>query len=153
METKARKKGEAFSMEAEVLRSAREKLEDSSTGETGIREAYAFLCDEYEKLLDEVKFLTKISDKLEAKLNAANEKLQQANQGLASEVESTRTEKDVVLQRNKKLYEEKTKLDYKMNRFQFTLLIIMAILVIVLIMAGYWLITDQNPFHEGLKKK
>jgi len=77
------KKAEGFAMEQEVLRQARETLERENVSIEVLRESYSGLCEEYEKLLDETKFLTKVSDKLEAKLSAANDKLADYNKELA----------------------------------------------------------------------
>ena len=139
MELKSKKKGEAFQAEINTLNSAREVLErGEAVPATELRTAYQSIVEEYEKLLDEVKFLTKVSDKLEAKLNSTNEQLKSYNAALATEAETAKAQKDKVLEKNKQLYQEKTDLDFKMNRFQMTLIILIVILVVVVIILLYW---------------
>ncbi len=147
MDLKSKKKGDAFQAESNALNTAREVLERGDSVAPGeLNTAYRTLVEEYEKLLDEVKFLTKVSDKLEAKLNSTNEQLKQYNESLAQEAETAKASKDKVLEKNKQLYQEKSELDYKMNRFQMTLIILIVILVVVVIILLYWaFIKPQLP--------
>jgi len=146
MELKSKKKGDAFQVETASLTAARETLERVGVPESELREAYTKLVEDYEKLLDEVKFLTKVSDKLESKLNASNEQLKQYNAPLSNEAESAKAQKDKVLEKNKQLYQEKSELDFKMNRFQLTLIVLIVILFVVVIILLYWaFIKPQMP--------
>ncbi len=139
MELKSKKKGEAFQSEINTLNAAREVLERGEVvPQAELVSAYKNIVEEYEKLLDEVKFLTKVSDKLEAKLNSTNEQLKTYNATLATEAETAKAQKDKVLEKNKQLFQEKTDLDFKMNRFQMTLIILIVILVVVVIILLYW---------------
>jgi uncharacterized protein (DUF3084 family) len=139
MELKSKKKAEAFSNEITVLTNARQTLEASGVSEQDLRTAYTTLCDEYEKLLDEAKFLTKVSDKLESKLNASLEKLKTFNAELTTEAEVAKNQKEKVMEKNKQLYQEKSELDFRMNRFQLILIVLIVILFVVLLIMAYWL--------------
>jgi len=102
----SKKKSEAFEAETQILVKARETLEKSSDDADALRQAYASICDEYERLLEEARFLTKVSDKLEVKLNKANEQLEAHNKQLSSEKELVENEMGRALKTNKKLREE-----------------------------------------------
>lgn len=70
-----KRQSEAFPNEVETLKAARENATNPNLTTEEVQRAFNNLCDEYEKLLEETRFLTKTADKLEMKLNAANEKL------------------------------------------------------------------------------
>lgn len=139
MELKSKKKPEAFQQESDSLEAARQLLDRPVVPEAEMRTAYAQLLDEYGKLLDEAKFLTKVSDKLESKLNATNEQLRVYNEALASEAETAKVQKDKVLEKNKQLYLEKSDLDTRVNKFQLTLIILIVVLFVIIILLIYWL--------------
>ncbi|MBX3102852.1 MAG: hypothetical protein KF690_10115 [Bacteroidetes bacterium] len=129
-------KAEAFQLETEVLEKAKAVLASGATPEQ-IKAEFANLTEQYEKLLDEAKFLTKISDKLEAKLNASNEKLQEYNKELAHEAESAKVQTEKVLKKNKKLFEEKTESESSKNKLQMTMTILIGMLFIVILLFFY----------------
>lgn len=139
MELKSKKKAEAFSEENAMLTAARATLEKTAVSDAEWRTAYSMLCDGYEKLLDEAKFLTKVSDKLENKLNASLEQLKVFNAELSNEAETAKNQKEKVLEKNKQLYQEKSELDFRMNRFQLILIVLIVILFVVLLIMAYWL--------------
>jgi uncharacterized membrane protein len=129
----SKKKSEAFEAETQILVKARETLEKNSEDMDVLRKAYASICDEYERLLEEARFLTKVSDKLEIKLNKANEQLEAHNRQLSTEKELVETEMGKALKTNKKLREEKTGLDESRNRLQMILIIIIAVLLVIFV--------------------
>lgn len=129
----SKKKSEAFEAETQILVKARETLEKSGDDAEVLRKAYASICDEYERLLEEARFLTKVSDKLEIKLNKANEQLEAHNRQLSTEKEMVETEMGKALKTNKKLREEKTGLDESRNKLQMTLIIIIAVLLVIFV--------------------
>lgn len=131
-------KQDAFTTEAEVLSVARQKIADSSLSPEQVLEAFTVLADDYERVLEEVKFLTKVSDKLEAKVNAQNEKLQEFNKMLAKEAEESKTVAKKTLQQNKKLSQDKTELDKQVGNTQMVLIVVIAILVVVILVFVYW---------------
>lgn len=149
MELKSKKKADAFAVESEFLSNARTKVETIASVDE-LKEEYKKVLDEYERLLEESKFLTKVSDKLESKLNTANEQLRKFNDELSNEAEIAKTQKDKVLEKNKQLYQEKSELDFRMNRFQLTLIILIAVLVvIILILVYYFYFKDKLlPSHQ-----
>lgn len=137
MELKSKKKADAFAVESDFLTSSRAKIDGLGTTEE-LREALRHSLDEYERLLEESKFLTKVSDKLESKLNTANEQLKKFNEELSTEAEIAKNQKDKVLEKNKQLYQEKSELDFRMNRFQLTLIVLIALLVVVILILVYY---------------
>ncbi|MCS7073109.1 MAG: hypothetical protein NZ108_01440 [Bacteroidia bacterium] len=148
METK--KKGQdAFSAEMAVLSKARELITSENLTPDEIKAAYVNLCEEYEKLLDEAKFLTKISDKLESKLNATNEKLKQYNAEISQEAEEVKSKNEKILEKNKQLYQEKSELDFKMNKFQLTLTVLLALLVVSVLFIIYYIVF-KKPAAGGV---
>ena len=149
----SKKKQDAFSAEQEVLRVAQEKANDPSASIDDIRTGFSRLCEEYDKLLEETKFLTKVSDKLEGKLNRANEELQKNNLQLSSEVEIKSTEIDKTLQSNKQLRRQKSELDEKQNQLQMTLIIIIAVLLVVMVIFIWLLFKFKEESDPALKAK
>lgn len=147
----SKKRGDAFSAEQEVLKVAQEKVNDTSASIDDIRLAFSRLCEEYEKLLEETKFITKVSDKLEAKLNRANEELQKNNLELSTDLEIKSTEIDKTLQSNKQLRKQKSELDQKQNQLQMTLIIIIAILLVVMVIF-IWLLFKFKEESDIAKK-
>jgi predicted nuclease with TOPRIM domain len=131
-------KQDAFTTEAEVLNVARQKIADANLTPEQVREAFTTLADDYERVLEEVKFLTKVSDKLEAKVNAQNEKLQEFNKMLAKEAEDSKTVAQKTLQQNKKLSQAKTELDKQVGNTQMVLIVVIAALVVVILVFVYW---------------
>ena len=129
----SKKKSEAFEAETQILVKARETLEKNSEDTDVLRKAYASICDEYERLLEEARFLTKVSDKLEVKLNKANEQLEAHNRQLSTEKEMVETERGKALNSNKKLREEKTGLDESRTKLHMILIIIIAILLVIFV--------------------
>lgn len=134
----SKKTSDAFQNEAEILRRAKEKLEDPSTPIDSLREGFSQICGEYEKLLDEAKFITKVSDKLEAKLNEANEKLKVNLKEVSTEAESVKMEKDKIAKRNQRLSQEKSEAEMLRNKLQLVMTILIALLVVVVILFIYY---------------
>ena len=67
--------------EDKTLREARQLIQDNESSGVVSLEKYQLLAKEYETLLGEIKFITKISDRLQNKLNGINENLlEQTNQ-------------------------------------------------------------------------
>jgi uncharacterized phage infection (PIP) family protein YhgE len=129
----AKEKSETFVVETEVLNKAKEVLNQDELSKDDLYKEFENLCNEYGKLLDEAKFLTKISDKLENKLNAANDKLRDYNEALAQEADTAKTEREKALQKSKQLSREKSEADTQLNKQQILLVILIALLAINLI--------------------
>ncbi|MCS6904380.1 MAG: hypothetical protein RML72_11045 [Bacteroidia bacterium] len=140
----SRRESEAFPHETEVLRVARETAQNPNLTMDEIQKAFNTLCDEYEKLLEETRFLTKTADKLEMKLNAANEKLKAEKNYFATEAEINRVEKEKALHKNKQLFQEKTEAVTSVNKLQTTLSIIIVVLLVLLITLGYYAFHPQK---------
>jgi ABC-type Na+ efflux pump permease subunit len=136
-------KGESFSIEAEVLEKARNVVErGDAVSEADIREAFSKLVEEYGKLLDEARFLTKISDKLETKLNKANEELKVFNEALANEAEKERFEKERAVNRSKKLITEKTETEKRSEKIQMLMIILIALFLVTVVTLVYLFVFD-----------
>ncbi len=143
MDIKAKKKEEAFGVETSVLNNARELL-NKEVGPDEMKTGYASICDEYEKLLDEVKFLTKVSDKLESKLNTTLEQLKVANSHLEEDKMKEKNQKEKAMEKNRQLFQEKSELDFKMNRFQLVLIVMIVALFVILLIMAYYLFIKPN---------
>ena len=143
----AKKSSDTFVNEAQTLERTRQVLNDPSVDKDKLQDHLKNLCDEYEKLLEEARFITKVSDKLEAKLNVANEKLKANLDTATSENENIKMEREKVLRKNQKLSKEKTEAEVLRNKLQMTMTILIALLVVVVIMASYWLFLEEllNP--------
>lgn len=141
----SKKKGDTFAAENEFLAAAREKLENGSISEEQLKSSYAEICEKYEELLQEARFLTRVSDKLEKKLSVANDKLKQENTGLTHQTEQIKSEMGKALKTNKQLSKEKSALDESQNKLQMTLIFIIAAMLIVMVTMGwFWYETAQE---------
>lgn len=69
------KKQDVFRNEMQILEELKKVLNQGDVSNELFREKYQILCDKYERLLGEAKFLTSVSDRLQSKLNVANETL------------------------------------------------------------------------------
>lgn len=136
-------------MEGAVLDNAKSVLETNTGDFDKLKSEYTTLVEEYEKLLDEARFLTKISDKLEAKLNASNEKLQQFNKELAHEAEHAKQETETVLKKNRKLFEQKTQSETSKNKLQLTLTVMIGLLVVVILLFVYQFLGCKLGLKQG----
>jgi hypothetical protein len=74
------KEDAAYQKEKEILNHYSQLSQSSELGVTELKNAIKELTDHYEKLLDEVKLLTNVGDKLQRKLRAANIKLKEQQQ-------------------------------------------------------------------------
>lgn len=141
----SKKKGDTFAAESEFLAAARQKIESNTLTEEQLKSSYAEICEKYEELLQEARFLTRVSDKLEKKLSVANDKLQQENTGLTHQTEQIKSEMGKALKTNKKLSQEKTQLDESQNKLQMTLIFIIAGMLIVMVTMGwFWFQTAEE---------
>ncbi len=75
-------KRQLFEKEIEVLRFNREFAENKELDIDSIRNKYLSFCEHYEELLDQSKLITKVSDKLQNKLNTAHNNLATKNNEL-----------------------------------------------------------------------
>lgn len=135
----AKTKTDAFADALQTLNKSREILASEHTHEE-LKEAFKFLCDEYEKLIGEAQFLTKVSDKLEAKLNKTNEQLRLYNLELAHEAEDAKQLSEKISKQNKSLFEEKKSLDSKVNTFQQFLIITIGFLLALVLLLLYYVV-------------
>ena len=71
-----------YQRELENLEQAKRFLKRSEYSKMDIQLEYKKLVENYEELIDQVKIITKISDRLQNKLNRTNEKLEETNQKL-----------------------------------------------------------------------
>ncbi len=139
----AKTKTDAFADALQTLNKSREILENHQTPEE-LKDAFRFLCDEYEKLIGEAQFLTKVSDKLEAKLNKTNEQLRLYNQELAHEAEDAKSLSEKMSIQNKSLFEEKKNLDSKVNTFQQFLIVLVAFLLALVLLLLYYVVFQTS---------
>lgn len=87
MDNSSRKRN-LFSQEASVLKQAQSVLEKDGTSPSDIREELENLCRSYEELLDQSKLITKVSDRLQKKINKSNEDLEIKNIELQDTLDS-----------------------------------------------------------------
>ena len=79
---KKKAKSDVFGKELSFLERAKRLLqaEGEVVTQEELKSEYSFLCQKYERLINEAKLLTSISDRLHAKLNIANEKLKRQSE-------------------------------------------------------------------------
>lgn len=75
-------KDNIYQRELENLEQAKGFLKRPDYSKMDIQLEYKKLVENYEELIDQVKIITKISDRLQSKLNKTNEKLELTNQEL-----------------------------------------------------------------------
>lgn len=85
---KGKRKKNLFSQEQSVLIEAQQVLEKENGTPQEIKEGLKTLCDSYEELLDQSKLITKVSDRLQKKINKANEELEFKNIELQDTLEA-----------------------------------------------------------------
>ncbi len=73
------KRSSLFERENAILRRAREASLDDKAPTPQVRSEFNALCAEYEDLLDQLRLITKVSDRLQNKLQSANGALEQKN--------------------------------------------------------------------------
>lgn len=88
MEQSRPRKRNLFSQEAAVLKTARAVFEKEDVTDEEIRSALEGLCDSYEELLDQSKLITKVSDRLQKKINKTNDQLELKNVELQETLDS-----------------------------------------------------------------
>ncbi len=72
-------KKQLYENEIGVLSQMRKSITDENISKEDLANEFNTLCDHYEELLDQSKLITKVSDKLQNKLNSANEALANKN--------------------------------------------------------------------------
>ncbi len=82
------RKKNLFSQEASVLRKSQEVLGKEGVTDSEIKAELISLCNSYEELLDQSKLITKVSDRLQKKINKSNEDLEQKNVELQDTLDS-----------------------------------------------------------------
>lgn len=87
MDQNSRKKN-LFSQEAQVLTDTRKVLAREGVTKDELENELAKFCDSYEELLDQSKLITKVSDRLQKKINKANDDLELKNIQLEDTLES-----------------------------------------------------------------
>jgi uncharacterized membrane protein len=75
-------KEQLFDKELKVLEHAKSILEQINQADADWKAEYKTLTDDFEKLLEDSKVITKISDRLQNRLNLTNDKLKEANDTL-----------------------------------------------------------------------
>jgi hypothetical protein len=80
-------KQQLFQHEITVLEHSRTIIADDSKSKEEIVKDYSKLCDHYEEMLDQSKLITKVSDKLQNKLNSANAALADKNNELQETID------------------------------------------------------------------
>ena len=91
MSKRSRKKRHVFESESEFLDHSEEILGKATelNHETLLRE-YQLLSEQYARLLGDAKLVTSVSDRLQNKLNNANEQVMEANQKVSAQNEKLR---------------------------------------------------------------
>ena len=141
------KKSETFVKETAILEQAKSVVgPGAGVGTFNYQDAFATLVENYEELLSEARFLTRVSDRLEKKLSRANEALEANN--IKLEATNTRIAKEntKVKKKNKQIAQEYNKLGRRMNKFQVAVAVII-FLVFLLVLFGLYIL-----FGDGLPK-
>ncbi len=71
-----------YQKELDSLKRSKKFLENEGSSHEELREEFSTLIANYEELLDQTKIITRISDRLQGKLNLTNEKLNDKNEEL-----------------------------------------------------------------------
>jgi hypothetical protein len=87
--SKSSEKYQVFEREAQILNHAKETLQipEDDMNTKAFRAEYELLTQSYAQLLGEVKLLTSVSDRLQNKLNKANESIARKNEELTQTIE------------------------------------------------------------------
>lgn len=83
-----KKKRNLFVRETNILSSARENAESNTLTPEEKEQKFLELCNNYEDLLDQSKLITKVSDRLQNKINTANSKLEEKNVELQNTIDA-----------------------------------------------------------------
>ena len=81
------KKENLFRIEAEILESSKSFLSKENITAEEYKDSFKELCFNYSELLDQTKLITRVSDKLQNKLNSAYESLETKNIELRSTID------------------------------------------------------------------
>lgn len=149
----SKKKGETFEIESKTLREAKELGTGSDINLEKLQQAYVNICDEYEKLLDEAKFLTKVSDKLEARLNKANEELQVHYEKIAHEKENVEAAYDKTKKKASQLARENTEIEAGRNKLQMVLIFVIAGLLVVIVVFVWYTFVMKDDLRQALHER
>lgn len=68
-----------YAREASLLKETRDLAQDDTISPEDYKKHFQEFCDHYEDLLDQCKLITKVSDRLQNKINTANSKLEEKN--------------------------------------------------------------------------
>lgn len=138
------RKGDTFEKETQLLERGKLVSSDSSLGLDGFRMAFLEIVGGYEELLDEAKFLTKVSDRLEKKLSKANEELAKNNVKIKKENDGLAKENQNVKAKNNHIIAEHQKIGKKLTKFQMAVMIIVFLIGIMVFFALYILFGDDK---------
>jgi len=147
------KRADAYPNEAKVLEQAQSFLDNKAAHTTeSLTEAYTNMVEEYGKMLNEVRFITKVSDKLESKLNAANEKLEAYNAQLTDEADHAKKDREKAIERSKRIYQDKSQIEKMANKQQMTIVIFVAVYIITVVMLVYLFVFSDYAFVKEWMK-
>lgn len=82
------RKKNLFSQEADVLKKAQDVIGKDGVSDSEIKKEFINLCNSYEELLDQSKLITKVSDRLQKKINKSNDDLEHKNIELQDTLDS-----------------------------------------------------------------
>lgn len=115
-----------FNRELKALNHAKEILEKTGESDTISRQDFEELCTQYESLLGDTRVITNISDRLQNKLNRANDTLLERSEEI-KEINTQLNEQNLLLQNT---IDELTKT--RLSRRAATITIIAAMLLFIL---------------------
>ena len=76
---KKKKKKNLFEREVEILKKSKSAIDTEGQDADFFKSKLSEVCNHYEELLDQSKLITKVSDRLQRKINKANEALENKN--------------------------------------------------------------------------
>lgn len=143
------KKSETFIKEHELLHRVKAFGNGEAQNPESYQAAFSELILGYEELLQETKFLTKVSDRLEKKLSKANDQLEQHNKHIQAENTGLSRENKRVKEKANQIIQEHDKLGKKLSKFQVAVMVII-FLVFMIVLGGFYILFGDGSSGTGL---
>lgn len=145
-----------FAEEAHLLQEARLNLAKTDLSESEWHDQYRKMVEEYERLLNEARTLTRIADRNQRRLDEMNAELERQNQLLKEKEEEAKKTQKAIVSNYQRLAQEQIIIDKRVGRIQGLLVVMIALLTIIILFMLYYLIFDPQravDLMESIKGK
>lgn len=145
-----------FAEEAHLLQEARLNLAKTDLSESEWHDQYRKMVEEYERLLNEARTLTRIADRNQRRLDEMNAELERQNQLLKEKEEEAKKTQKAIVSNYQRLAQEQILIDKRVGRIQGLLVIMIAVLTVIILFMLYYLIFDPQraiDLMESIKGK